>query len=287
MLGIFLLFCRTRPLIGQVINASLLSMTGFILTTYYPESVNFGLTTTSGVPCAIFYLTHNVILTGLGGILQLIALHFSMKRNLIQTINFEGAEVFAERLMTNFISTAIPLLILYLIVVYKLERKTCESLKAIIKAEEALEQQKIFLYSFSHEMRNPMNSLLGNLDLALMGEVASETREMIATAKTCGVLLLNLINTVLDAGKLGLEKLEVSPVSTRVHDIFQRVWGISHDIISRKGLKSHLKISRQVPGRLMLDDHRLNQVLMNLIGNATKFTEHGLITVSVDWLEAQ
>jgi len=129
-----------------------------------------------------------------------------------------------------------------------------------------------------------MNSLLGNLDLALMGQIAPDVREMIGTAKVCGVLLLNLINTVLDAGKLGLGKLEVNPVPTRVHDVFQRAWAISHDIITKKGLKSHLKISRQVPARLLLDSHRLNQVLMNLIGNATKFTEHGSIMLAISWL---
>ncbi len=75
-----------------------------------------------------------------------------------------------------------------------------------------------------------MNSLLGNLDLALMAQVAPEIREMIGTAKTCGVLLLNLINTVLDAGKLGLGKLEVNPVPTRIHDTLQRCWGISYDL---------------------------------------------------------
>jgi len=97
--------------------------------------------------------------------------------------------------------------------------------------------------------------------------------------------LLNLINTVLDAGKLGLGKLEVNPVPARVHDLFQRTWALSHDIIAKKGLKSHLKISKTVPPRLILDSHRLNQVLMNLIGNATKFTEHGSISISINWLQ--
>jgi len=167
-----------------------------------------------------------------------------------------------------------------------LNRRTEELSKARKAADVALDQQKTFVYIYSHEMRNPMNSLLGNLDLALMSQqLTPEIREMLNTAKVCGVLLLNLINTVLDAGKLGLGKLEVNPVPARVHDVFQRAWVISHEIISKKGLKSHLKISRQVPLRLLLDSHRLNQVLMNLIGNSIKFTEHGLITVSVNWLE--
>jgi len=233
----------------------------------------------------MFYLTQNVALTAIASLIQVWALQFSFKANLIEAISFSDPEVFAEKFTVGFISRYIPLQMLNLYVVYSLNKKTAELSKATRKAEEALEQQKIFLYSFSHEMRNPMNSLLGNLDLALMSkQITPEIREMIGTAKVCGVLLLNLINTVLDAGKLGLGKLEVNPVPTKVHDVFQRAWAISHDIITRKGLKSHLKLSRQVPARLLLDSHRLNQVLMNLIGNATKFTEHGSIMLGVSWL---
>jgi len=133
-----------------------------------------------------------------------------------------------------------------------------------------------------------MNSLLGNLDLALMSkQIIPEIREMIDTAKVCGMILMNLINTVLDAGKLGLGKLEVNPVPTRVHDMFQRAWAISHDLITKKELKSHLKISKQVPPKLLLDSYRMNQVLMNLMGNSVKFTEHGSITLSVNWVHCE
>jgi len=67
-----------------------------------------------------------------------------------------------------------------------------------------------------------MNSLLGNIDLLLMNKLPKETRNMLNTAKTCGVLLLNLINTVLDAGKMSLAKLEVKPGPIRIHDVFQK-----------------------------------------------------------------
>ena len=251
----------------------------------HPDGAYSGLIVAYGVPSFVFYLTQNIHLTGLTSIIQVCALQFSFKKNLIETISFMDPEAFAEKFTVGFISKLIPLQILYLYIVYNLNKKTAELSKANRKAEEALEQQKIFLYSFSHEMRNPMNSLLGNLDLALMSkQIAPEIREMIGTAKVCGVLLLNLINTVLDAGKLGLGKLEVNPVPTKVHDVFQKAWAISHDIITQKGLKSHLKISRQVPARLLLDSHRLNQVLMNLIGNATKFTEYGSIMLGISWL---
>jgi len=285
MLFMFLIFCRTRPLIGQIINATLLNSLGAMVGLYHPDKVYFGLANAYGIPSSVFYFTQNIPLTILTSILQISIVLPSFKQNLIEAIGNTDSDVFAEKFTRSFITITIPFQILYLVVVYTLNKKTDELSRATIKAEEALEQQKIFLYSFSHEMRNPMNSLLGNLDLVMMSQqITPDLKEMINTAKICGVLLLNLINTVLDAGKLGIGKLEVNPVSTKVHDVFQKIWGISHEMISRKDLHSHLKISRQVPPRLTLDGHRLSQVLMNLIGNSIKFTEKGSIVVSVSWI---
>jgi len=265
-----------------------MNLQGFVITAYDEDRSYLGLATIYTIPCCVFYLTQNISLTGITCIAQVSIVLTIFKGSVIQAISFSDPEEFADKFTKGFIKFSVALQILYLIIAYNLNKKTAELLKATKKIEEALEQQKTFVYSFSHEMRNPMNSLLGNLDLALMSQqIAPEIREMLNTSKVCGVLLLNLINTVLDAGKLGLGKLEVNPVPARVHDVFQKVWVISHEIISKKGLKSHLKISRQVPLRLLLDSHRLNQVLMNLIGNAIKFTEQGLITVSVNWLEGK
>jgi len=285
MLGIFLIFCRSFPQIGRTLNAILTNLIALRISFSKVDGAYSGLILAYGVPSLVFYLTQSVHLTGISGIIQLIIAMVSYRTNLAEIISLTDPHEFAERFATNFMIISVPLQLLNLYAVYRLNKKTDEHAAATRKAEESLEQQKIFVYSFSHEMRNPMNSLLGNLDLALMSQaVAPELREMIGTAKVCGVLLLNLINTVLDAGKLGLGKLEVNPAPTRVHEVLQRVWGISHDLMAKKGLKSHLKISKQVPTRLMLDSHRMNQVLMNLIGNATKFTEQGLITISISWL---
>jgi len=285
---IFLVFCRSHPFIGQTITALLVNAASFKVAHLNPEGMYLGLFASFGLPWFVFYYTQNLPLTVITSIVQILPLIVSFKTRLTEALSFSDPEIFAETFSQNFISLFIPMQILHLIVVYRLNIKTTALVRAQRKTEEALEQQKIFLYSFSHEMRNPMNSLLGNLDLALMSQVITpEIKEMIGTAKVCGVLLLNLINTVLDAGKLGLGKLEVNPVATRLHDIFQRVWAISHDLIGKKGLKSHLKISREVPSRLFLDSHRLNQVLMNLIGNATKFTETGSIQLSVNWLPVE
>jgi len=285
MLTFFLIFCRSHPFIGRVINAALLNIVSIKIVHFSPEGAFYGFTICYGTPLLVFYVTQNVTLTGISSLLQFSLVISTIKSNLMEAISFTDPEVFAQKSVQRTVPLLILLQVLTLYVVYRLNDQTTELSKATRKAEEALDQQKTFVYSFSHEMRNPMNSLLGNLDLALMSQqITPEIREMINTAKICGVLLLNLINTVLDAGKLDLGKLEVNPVPTRVHDVFQRVWTLSHEMITRKDLNSHLKVSRQVPSRLILDSHRLNQVLMNLIGNATKFTEYGSILLAISWL---
>jgi len=208
------------------------------------------------------------------------------KETFIKELKESDPEVFTEKLLGGFLLPYVVVMTLYGYLFTMLNKRTIELSQATKLAEEALEQQKTFLYSFSHEMRNPMNSLLGNLDLVLLTNLPNKTREMVNTAKICGMLLLNLINTVLDAGKLDFGKLEINPIPTRVYDIFQRIWAISNDLLTQKGLKSHLKVEKKVPHKLLLDGHRINQVLMNLIGNAIKFTEKGLVTLTVKWQES-
>jgi len=286
MLAVFLLFCRSNALICQIFNTFMLNTLGLILH-FKEDAIYMNIPVSYAAPLMVFSSTRKIRLAGLTSLIQLTTVLMIFKKNLVEGISFSDPMIFAENFSRSFVTVSVPVQILILIQGYDLNTKAKQISRAYKKVEEALEQQKIFVYSFSHEMRNPMNSLLGNLDLALMSNgITPELKEMIGTAKVCGVLLLNLINTVLDAGKLGLGKLEVNPVPARVHDVFQRVWAISHDIMTRKGLKSHLKMSKTVPPRLMLDSHRLNQVLMNLIGNAVKFTENGSITLSVSWLDS-
>jgi len=236
------------------------------------------------MPGFIMIATSNMVLTGVTGIIQLITVRTTYLRIIKHLmVNMDFEEFLAKFVETNSV-VIVLMTIVFAVTFSTLDRRTKEVAKAKKETEEALEHQKTFVFSFSHELRNPLNSLQGNLQLALMNPLASDTKEIIKTAKVCGELLLQLINNVLDTGKSDLGKLEISPGPTKVHDLFQRVWAISTELISRKNLKSHLKIEKKIPPILLLDGHRVNQVLMNLIGNAIKFTEKGGINISVKWL---
>ena len=196
-------------------------------------------------------------------------------------------EEFVERLISSNLAMTLSMTTMFFVILINLNKKTKELSQANAIAKDALEHQKTFLFSFSHELRNPLNSLLGNLQLVLMNKLPDDVRKKIKTAHICAELLLQLINNLLDAGKFETGRLEVSPVSTKVYDLFQRVWAISDNLITKKGLRSHLRVEKRIPPMLLIDDHRLNQVLMNLIGNAVKFTDEGSISVTVKWLDKE
>ncbi len=166
-----------------------------------------------------------------------------------------------------------------------LDKRAIELLKTKKNLESALEQQKTFIFSFSHELRNPINSLLGNLQLVMQSEALSaKAAEMINIAKVCGEILLHNINNMLDTGKHEIGKLEVNPLPTQVHELFQRAWSIYCELLSRKKLKGQLRIEKDLPGVVKIDSQKVNQILLNLIGNSIKFTEKGSLSVTVKWL---
>jgi len=236
------------------------------------------------IPQFIMLMSNSFVFAGIAGFMQIVIFHTKYKLVFVQFIEELGAQLFAEKFIG---ATTIPFtfsIVFYIYGLNSLNKKTLELLYAKKRAENSLEQQKTFVLSFSHELRNPLNSLLGNLQLCLMGANPHECREMIKTAKICAELLLQHINNVLDTGKSDIGNLEVNPVVTNIHDLFQRGWTICHELIRRKGLAGHLKISREIPLKLLIDGQKISQILLNLIGNAVKFTDKGSITVTVQWL---
>jgi len=134
---------------------------------------------------------------------------------------------------------------------------------------------------------NPINSLLENLQLVLQGieNLSPKTKEMLNIAKVCGEILLHNINNVLDTGKNEIGKLEINPTTTHLNELFQKTWGIYSELFRQKRLKSQLRIEKDLPSVVKIDSHKVNQILLNLIGNSIKFTEKGSVSVTVKWLK--
>jgi len=207
------------------------------------------------------------------------------RESLMIAIQEEEPEVFVNQYLRFIIFYFLLMLCAVFGLVITLDKRSIELLRVKNALENALEQQKTFLFSFSHELRNPINSLLENLQLVLQGEALStRAAEMLNVAKVCGEILLHNINNVLDIGKHEIGRLEMNPAPTQLSELLQRTWSIYSELLRQKKLKSQLKLDKDLPAMVRIDPHKLNQVLLNLLGNSVKFTERGVVTVTAKWL---
>ena len=147
------------------------------------------------------------------------------------------------------------------------------------------ERQKTFLLGFSHELRNLMNSLLGNIKLLKLETLTEKSKDILKTADLCGELLLHLVNNILDTGKAEIGDLEINPTPNNIYQTVERAWSICSELIRRKSLTGKIKIAKNIPHVLNIDRYRLTQILLNLVGNAVKFTDQGSIDISMEWIE--
>lgn len=159
--------------------------------------------------------------------------------------------------------------------------------QADIATEKAkyLENQKHFLLGFSHELRNLLNNLMGNLNLATLENLSEKARDLLKNAEVCSQLLLHLVNNILDTGKVEIGDLEINPEPTHIYDSLEKVWGICSELIKKKKLHGRMCIQKDIPQVVTIDHYRLSQILLNLVGNAVKFTEKGMISLNVQWIQ--
>lgn len=149
------------------------------------------------------------------------------------------------------------------------------------EAHKAKEMQELFLANMSHEIRTPMNGIQGMTDLLLDTTLSDQQKEFARIIKRSVNNLLVIINDILDFSKIKAGKLTIAKIDFRLKDVLDNVKGIFDHRVKKKGLLLQVTTDPAIPESLRGDPYRLNQVLINLIGNAVKFTEKGSVRVHV------
>lgn len=161
------------------------------------------------------------------------------------------------------------------------EKKKAETalLEAKKIAESAAKAKAEFLSNMSHEIRTPLNAVIGLTDLLIKGDEPEMHPRYIESIKYSADNLLVIVNDILDFSKIESGKIALENIQFSLHKVLEQVMKTMVFKANEKGLKLQLTVQKDVPNKLMGDPYRLNQILMNLTGNALKFTRDGGIYI--------
>ncbi|MEL6490941.1 MAG: CHASE2 domain-containing protein [Cyanobacteria bacterium J06621_3] len=167
----------------------------------------------------------------------------------------------------------------------RVEERTISLAKAKQAADSANQAKSDFLANMSHELRTPLNGILGYTQILQRASLPEKEQQGVGIIHQCGTHLLTLINDILDLSKIEARKLELHEQNFDFLTFLEGVVEICRIRADQKGVAFHSRFANNLPAGICADEKRLRQVLINLLGNAIKFTDKGSVTLDVACIE--
>ena len=164
-----------------------------------------------------------------------------------------------------------------------LEEQTALAEENRLAAEQANQAKGDFLANMSHEIRTPMNAILGMNEMVMREEISPKAAQYSEDIYNAGQTLLAIINDILDFSKIETGKMEIVPVTYELSSLLNDVLNMIAKKVSDKGLELVTDVSPDIQHQLYGDEIRIRQIILNLVNNAVKYTEHGSVTLKVEY----
>jgi len=163
----------------------------------------------------------------------------------------------------------------------RIQERTARLEQAMHTAQKASDAKSEFLANVSHDLRTPMNGVIGMLDIALDHDLSEDLREQLQTAHRCAFSLLTLLNDILDMSKIEAGRMTLEKIPFDLRILLEDCVKSQQPKAAENRVELRFEVSADIPEQVVGDPLRIRQILWNLIGNAVKFTEDGTVTVSV------